>query len=89
MSGCRDVPGAIAVADALLRHPGFAAERPDVIVRVGRPATSKVLAQWVAASGAPVVQVGGPGVIDPDHLVAGQVDAAALGAAGRAARRRR
>ena len=78
VSGCRDVPGAIAVADALLRHPGFAAERPDVIVRVGRPATSKVLAQWVAASGAPVLQVGGPGVIDPDHLVAGHVDAAAL-----------
>ena len=61
VSGCRDVPGAIAVADALLRHPGFASERPDVIVRVGRPATSKVLAQWVAASGAPVLQVGGPG----------------------------
>ena len=27
---------------------------PDVVVRLGRPATSKVLAQWVAASGAPV-----------------------------------
>jgi len=78
VSGCRDVPGAIAVADALLRHHGFAAEQPDVIVRVGRPATSKVLAQWVAASGAPVVQVGGPGVIDPDHLVAGHVAAAVL-----------
>ena len=78
VSGCRDVLGAIAVADALLRHPGFASERPDVIVRVGRPAASKVLAQWVAASGAPVLQVGGPGVIDPDHLIAGQVDATSI-----------
>ena len=34
-------PAPIAVADALLRHPGFAAERPDVIVRIGRPATSQ------------------------------------------------
>jgi 2-succinyl-5-enolpyruvyl-6-hydroxy-3-cyclohexene-1-carboxylate synthase len=74
----RDIRGAIAAADALLRHPDFAAARPDVVVRVGRPATSKVLAQWVAASGAPVVQVGGPGVIDPDHIVAGRLDAAAL-----------
>jgi 2-succinyl-5-enolpyruvyl-6-hydroxy-3-cyclohexene-1-carboxylate synthase len=78
VSGCRDIPSAIAVADAILRHPGFASERPDVIVRIGRPATSKVLAQWVAASGAPVVQVGGPGVIDPDHLVAGEVGDRAL-----------
>jgi 2-succinyl-5-enolpyruvyl-6-hydroxy-3-cyclohexene-1-carboxylate synthase len=74
----RDVPGAIAAYDAMLRHAGFAAALPDVVVRVGRPASSKVLAQWVAASGAPVVQVGGPGVIDPDHAVAALVDAAVL-----------
>jgi 2-succinyl-5-enolpyruvyl-6-hydroxy-3-cyclohexene-1-carboxylate synthase len=84
VSMCRDAPGAIAAYDAMLRHPGFAATTPDVVVRVGRPATSKVLAQWVAASGAPVVQVGGPGLIDPEHLVAARLDAATLPALGEA-----
>ncbi len=78
VSGRRDVAGAVAAYDAILRHPGFAAEAPDVVVRVGRPATSKVLAQWVVGSGAPVVQIGGPGVIDPDHLVAARLASAAL-----------
>ena len=64
--GCASSPGAVASFDALLRHERFAAElRPDVVVRIGRPAASKVLAQWIAASGAPVVQVGGPGVDRP------------------------
>lgn len=79
VSGLRSTPDAISMADALLRHAPFAAERPDVVVRIGRPSTSKVLAQWVAASGAPIVQVGGPGVIDPDHAVAAIVPATALG----------
>jgi 2-succinyl-5-enolpyruvyl-6-hydroxy-3-cyclohexene-1-carboxylate synthase len=39
-------------------------------VRIGRPPASKVLSQWVVASGAPVLQVGGPGVVNPDHNVA-------------------
>ena len=34
---------------------------------IGRPAASKVLATWIATGTATVVQVGGPGVIDPDH----------------------
>ena len=38
------------------------------------------------ASGATVVQVGGPGTIDPDHLVAAQLDAAVLPALGEALR---
>jgi 2-succinyl-5-enolpyruvyl-6-hydroxy-3-cyclohexene-1-carboxylate synthase len=41
-----------------------------VVVRIGRPPASKVLSQWVVASGAPVLQVGGPGVVNPDHNVA-------------------
>ncbi len=70
VSGMRHLDGAVVYADALVRHPPFvAAHRPDVIVRVGRPAASKVLAQWSAACGVPVVQVGGPGVIDPDRNV--------------------
>lgn len=70
-SGCRHLDGAITAFDSVLRHAPFAdAHRPDVIVRVGRPAASKVLTQWAVASGAPVVQVGGPGTIDPDGNVA-------------------
>ncbi len=70
ISGQRHLDGSISAVDALLRHPGFAeAHRPEVIVRVGRPASSKVLAQWAAGGGATMIQVGGPGVIDPDHNV--------------------
>ena len=61
-------------ADAILRNERFAADHlPEVIVRIGRPAASKVLAQWTAratAAGATLLQVGGPGLIDPDHNVA-------------------
>ena len=84
VSGRRDVPGAVDAFDAVLRHEAFAAERPDIVVRLGRPASSKVLAQWVAGSGATVVQVGGPGPIDPEHLVAASVDAAVLPSLGAA-----
>jgi 2-succinyl-5-enolpyruvyl-6-hydroxy-3-cyclohexene-1-carboxylate synthase len=72
-SALRPHPGVIATADGILRSAAFAeAHRPDVIVRIGRPAASKVLAQWTHAStraGSVLVQVGGPGVIDPDHDV--------------------
>ena len=54
-------------------------------MRVGRPAASKVLTQWVVASGAPVVQVGGPGIIDPDKNVTARLDAAAAEALAAAA----
>lgn len=53
-SGCR-VPTRTTVAafDALLRSPAFAAEhRPDVVLRLGAPLTSRVLNEWLAASGA-------------------------------------
>ncbi|MFP5489822.1 MAG: thiamine pyrophosphate-dependent enzyme, partial [Acidimicrobiia bacterium] len=45
------------------------AHAPEVVVRVGRPPASKVLSQWITRTGAPVVQVGGPGVVDPDRNV--------------------
>ena len=67
-SGCR-VPGrvAVAAADALLRHAPFAAgHMPDVVVRLGTPPASKVLNQWIAASGAREIVVGGRW-IDPDR----------------------
>ncbi|MGB9347819.1 MAG: 2-succinyl-5-enolpyruvyl-6-hydroxy-3-cyclohexene-1-carboxylic-acid synthase [Ilumatobacteraceae bacterium] len=73
ISTVRPLGGAITSADSILRHEAFASTHlPDAIVRVGRPAASKVLAQWTAratANGAVLVQVGGPGVIDPDHDV--------------------
>ncbi len=78
VSRMRRLPGAISTADALLRNERFATGHlPDVIVRIGRPAASKVLAQWTARStdaGATLLQVGGPGVIDPEHNVTAVVD---------------
>ena len=74
VSRMRHLPGVVTTTDSLLRHEAFAAAHvPDVVIRIGRPAASKVLAQWTAratADGAVLVQVGGPGVIDPDHNVA-------------------
>jgi 2-succinyl-5-enolpyruvyl-6-hydroxy-3-cyclohexene-1-carboxylate synthase len=79
-SGCRHLAGAVSAFDAMLRVEAFAERhRPDVVVRIGRPAASRVLATWVAASGATVVQVGGPGVIDPDHRVAAALPATSIG----------
>ncbi len=77
ISGLRDLQGSISTADALLRNERFATDHlPDVIVRIGRPAASKVLAQWTKRAtneGAVLVQVGGPGVINPDDNVAAVV----------------
>jgi 2-succinyl-5-enolpyruvyl-6-hydroxy-3-cyclohexene-1-carboxylate synthase len=71
LSGARGPSTVVSHADAVLRHPGFAADhRPEVVIRVGRPWASKVLTTWIVQSGAPVIQVGGPGVIDPDANVA-------------------
>ena len=70
LSGCRVLPQAVTAFDSLLRHEAFARDHaPQVVVRLGRPPASKVLSQWITASGAPVLQVGGPGVVDPDHNV--------------------
>lgn len=69
-SGCRSLPNAVTAFDSLLRHRAFAdAHAPEVIVRFGRPPASKSLSQWAVRSEAPVVQVGGPGVIDPERNV--------------------
>jgi 2-succinyl-5-enolpyruvyl-6-hydroxy-3-cyclohexene-1-carboxylate synthase len=71
LSGCRQTAHAVATFDSLLRHADYARDHaPEVVVRIGRPPASKVLSQWVVASGAPVLQVGGPGVVNPDHNVA-------------------
>jgi 2-succinyl-5-enolpyruvyl-6-hydroxy-3-cyclohexene-1-carboxylate synthase len=59
----------IAHADALLRVPGLATElRPEVVVQVGTLA-SRVVNEWVAASGAEHLMVGDRW-LDPAHTVA-------------------
>lgn len=70
-SGCRSLEQSVSAFDSLLRHQAFAdAHSPEIVVRFGRAPASKVLSQWLVKSGAPVLQVGGPGVIDPDRNVA-------------------
>jgi 2-succinyl-5-enolpyruvyl-6-hydroxy-3-cyclohexene-1-carboxylate synthase len=81
LSGCRRLATAVPAFDAMLRVEQFAAtHRPDVVIRVGRPAASKVLATWITESAATVVQIGGPGVIDPDHRVAIDLPASSFSA---------
>jgi 2-succinyl-5-enolpyruvyl-6-hydroxy-3-cyclohexene-1-carboxylate synthase len=75
-SGCRvPLPTTVAAFDSLLRHEGFARDhRPDVVLRLGRPAASKVLAQWLRTAGAVHVQVdAAPAWIDPDRDTAWRV----------------
>ena len=69
-SGLRPEDSVVSTADAIVRSERFAnAHRPDVVVRIGRPAASKVLSTWLSSIGCPVVQIGGPGRIDPDGNV--------------------
>jgi 2-succinyl-5-enolpyruvyl-6-hydroxy-3-cyclohexene-1-carboxylate synthase len=72
-SGCR-LPRTASVAafDALLRHVRFASDHaPEVVLRLGFAPASKVLNQWIVASGATQVQVHAtPQWIDADHVVA-------------------
>jgi 2-succinyl-5-enolpyruvyl-6-hydroxy-3-cyclohexene-1-carboxylate synthase len=52
-------PNLVAHADALLRVPALAADLvPDAVVRVGRPPASRVVDEWLATTGAPVLHVG-------------------------------
>ena len=66
-SGCR-YGTAVAAADALVRVEAFAeSHRPDVVVRLGAPWASKVLAHWLAA--VPLVVVVDPhrAWLDPER----------------------
>jgi 2-succinyl-5-enolpyruvyl-6-hydroxy-3-cyclohexene-1-carboxylate synthase len=78
LSGCRvAAPATVAAFDSLLRHPAFAADHtPAVVLRLGRPPASKVLAQWLAGSGAQQVQVAAPGAwADPERTASWVVQA--------------
>ena len=71
-SGLREChPNVVVAFDPVLRVPQFAdGNMPEVVVRVGDPPASKVLAQWTARTGAGVVQVSDHDrAVDPDHLV--------------------
>ncbi len=60
-SGCRvQRPGVVAAVDGILRSDERGRLRPDVVVRIGEPWASKVMATWLedlAASGVPQVLV--------------------------------
>ena len=93
-SGCRHLPTALGAFDAIVRVGSFVERhRPDVVVRLGEPPASKVLAQWLAATGATQVQVDGTTRrLDPDHLVelhlAAPVDGVCAAVAARVSPRR-
>lgn len=72
-SDLRECDENIVVAfDSVLRSSRFADSHfPEVVMRVGEPAASKVTAQWLQRSGSVVVQLQNTEmVIDPDHSVA-------------------
>ncbi len=76
-SGCQQLESAVVRFDALLRHTGFAADHyPAVVVQLGMPPASKVLAQWLAASGASHLAVSPAALVsDPNLLGARQFHA--------------
>ena len=60
VSQLRTPPNAVSTYEALLRAPGFAeANRPDLVLRVGAPLTSKIATAWLEPS---IEQV----LVDPD-----------------------
>ncbi len=73
----RGSPVVVAHADVVLRAPLTAARlAPEVVLRLGGQPASRVLGEWLAASGAFEVVVAGAGVwADPDGTAAVVVDA--------------
>ena len=74
-SACRRPGASVIRFDSLLRSEIFGQRmRPDVILRIGEPAASKVLGQWIAAAagaGADVLALTDGGqIIDPERVAA-------------------
>ena len=62
----RDGPALVSHLDAVLRSPrALERLRPEVVVRLGAPGASRVVNEWLAASGALEVIAGAPGWSDP------------------------
>lgn len=77
-SGCRSPHRSITFFDGLLRSGTFAeVMRPDVILRFGEALSSKVLGQWISASGADVISVVNRSRWSDPERVAGKVVAGA------------
>lgn len=70
-SGCRHLPQAVCSFDSIVRHGPFAgAHVPSVVLHLGEAPASKVLGQWLQASGATHVQVHAQGrTIDPLGII--------------------
>jgi 2-succinyl-5-enolpyruvyl-6-hydroxy-3-cyclohexene-1-carboxylate synthase len=68
-SGCRTGDATVVAAfDAILREPAFAADHtPDVVIHLGAPPASKVLATWLAGVGEHIV-VDRYGWTDPERV---------------------
>lgn len=81
ISGVRSGERAVSAYESLLRTPGFPdAHRPDLVVRVGAPLTSKIATQWLDPS-VPQLLVDPDGAwLDPHRAAADRlaVDAEAL-----------
>lgn len=72
LSGARECEHhVVAGFDPILRSEHAARDlAPEVVVRVGQPPASKVLAQWIAAHSPELIQVTAiDSIIDPDHRV--------------------
>lgn len=72
VSGLREChPNVVVGFDPVLRSAALVGHLvPEVIVRVGDPPASKVLAQWAVRTGAAIVQIRDhEQVVDPDHAV--------------------
>jgi 2-succinyl-5-enolpyruvyl-6-hydroxy-3-cyclohexene-1-carboxylate synthase len=71
ISQCR-LPGTVTCYEALLRTPGWAdAHRPSAVVRFGAVPTSRVLNEWIASLGVPILVVDPLGLRrDPDRTAA-------------------
>lgn len=74
----RPAPTLVAHVDAVLRSARATDElRPEVIVRLGAPGSSRVVNEWLAAAGAVEVVAGAPGWSDPSATAAVVVEAPA------------
>jgi len=74
-SGLRSGDAAISTYDALLRQEQFAERhRPELVLRVGKPGTSKVLGPWVEGAEHVFVDDGGS-ARDPDRAASIVIDA--------------
>jgi len=76
LSGLRAGPHAVSTYDALLRAPGFAAaNRPDLVLRLGAAPTSAAATRWIAS--APEQWLVDPDArwLDPSHSVTRRIEA--------------